>query len=81
MKIKKDTNNAIALIEAAVLEAREEAKEANTRAHDIEVTAQAKIATAEKLVTEAQATLVRERKEADRLKEEIADLRKQITTD
>ena len=74
----QQAKEAVAIAEAATATAQEEARLADRRAHDTEVDARTRIAVAEQLVREANATLERERKEVDRLRGEAVATRTQV---
>jgi len=66
----REAKEVVAFAEAEATTARGEARQAEERAHDAQVDAQARIVAAEQLVREANATVERERTEVDRLRKE-----------
>lgn len=77
-QILQQTREAVARAETKTAEAQEQARMAESRATAAETEARVQIAATERLVGEANANLEREREEVSRLRNEIADVRKQI---
>jgi len=76
-QILQQARQAVARAEAQTAEALEQARMAEAHANAIEAEARAQTAAAERLVSEANANLERERDEVARLRNELADVRKQ----
>lgn len=69
-QIEKQAKEAMTQAQNATAEALEKARLATTRAHDADIDARTKIATADQLIVETRTTLERERGEVDRLRDQ-----------
>jgi colicin import membrane protein len=76
-QILQQTRETVARAEAQTAEAQEQARIAEARATAAETEARAQIVAAERLVSQANANVQRERDEVARLLKELADIRKQ----